>query len=414
MLMTRRTAVLLLLSVLPALAFAGPDWPRWRGANGGGISTEAGWNPRALEGGAKVLWKADVGAGYSDVVIQDGRLYTIGGIEDGTVFTCLDAASGRPVWQRRFDRYQEPQSTPVVDGDRVYGLFKDGTLVCLGTADGTVAWRKSLSGDLGAKAGVYGWASSPVVLGSLLVLNVNDSGVALDKRSGETVWASEPGMLEGRLAGYYATPIRGTWAGKPCVILLGLRSLMAVEPSTGEILWRCLHFGIDPVADPIVSGSEVFFSHVEFAAVLDTAGESPVEVWKNDGLLSGTSGPVLVGGYLFGSHWNRQVKSNDWSALVKSDWPLRCVEWKTGRVMWEKPFRQISLTAAGGRLILLENDGTLHVAEASPDGYRELSRADALAGERRPRRFAVPPVLCDGRLYCRNFAGEVVCIDMMK
>jgi outer membrane protein assembly factor BamB len=413
--MPRRAAVLLLLVWLPVLAFSSPEWPRWRGPNGDGVSPESDWNPRALEGGAKVLWKADVGAGYSDVVIQDGRLYTMGGIEDGTVFACLDASSGRPVWRTRLEGYQEPRSTPVVDGDRVYGLLTDGTLACLKTADGAIAWKKSLAVDFGAKAGMHGWASSPVVWGSLLVLNVNDSGIALDKRTGEPAWASEPGALEGVSSGYYATPVPGSWTGKPCLLLMGLRSLKAVEPATGEVLWRYGHFGSDTSADPIFSGNEVFFCHGDRAVLLDVSGESPREAWSNEDLRTYVSGPVAVGGYLYGSDWNQPVGSpNNWYLLAKPGWPLRCMEWKTGHVRWEKPMEQLSLTAAGGRLILLEADGMLHVAEASPDGYRELSSADALAGEKRPRRFAAPPVLFGGRLYCRNFAGDLVCIDVSR
>jgi hypothetical protein len=54
----------------------------------------------------------------------------------------------------------------------------------------------------------------------------------------------------------------------------------------------------------------------------------------------------------------------------------------------------------------------LHIVEASPAGYRELSSADVLGGANRPRQFAVPPVLCGGRIYCRNYAGDLVCIDV--
>jgi hypothetical protein len=74
----------------------------------------------------------------------------------------------------------------------------------------------------------------------------------------------------------------------------------------------------------------------------------------------------------------------------------------------------ISLMAADGKLIILEADGTLRIAEATPTGYKEISSGDVLEGERKLRQFWTPPVLCNGKIYCRNFAGDLVCIDVSK
>jgi len=71
-----------------------------------------------------------------------------------------------------------------------------------------------------------------------------------------------------------------------------------------------------------------------------------------------------------------------------------------------------SAAAAGGRLLVLEIDGTLHFAEASPDAYREYSKADVFGGADMPRLFATPPVLLDGRVFCRNYRGDLICIDV--
>ena len=47
------------------------------------------------EGGAKVVWMADIGFGYSDVVIEAGRLYTMGLVNAKWTFLCLDAGNGK-------------------------------------------------------------------------------------------------------------------------------------------------------------------------------------------------------------------------------------------------------------------------------------------------------------------------------
>ena len=105
-----------------------------------------------------------------------------------------------------------------------------------------------------------------------------------------------------------------------------------------------------------------------------------------------------------------------WSTYAETVVPIRCVELATGKVMWESAQKMqfTSVCCAAGKLILLELGGTLHIVEASPVEYREISSADVLGGADRPRRFAVPPVLCGGRIYCRNYAGDLVCIDVSK
>ncbi|MCX6374899.1 MAG: PQQ-binding-like beta-propeller repeat protein, partial [Armatimonadetes bacterium] len=101
-------------------------------------------------------WKVDIGFGYSDVVIQNGRLYTMGLVKGKWTFECLDAATGAPNWQQVFDSVMEPMSTPCVDGDRVYGLGKDGIVLCLRTSDGKPVWKKSLKDDFGIPTLQYG------------------------------------------------------------------------------------------------------------------------------------------------------------------------------------------------------------------------------------------------------------------
>jgi outer membrane protein assembly factor BamB len=90
-----------LVAAVAASSQKAPGWPQWRGPNGDGVSAETGWNPAAL----KVLWKAEIGYGYSNVVIQDGRVYAMGAVpRKGLVFTCLDAVTGTVLWQQSHDQ----------------------------------------------------------------------------------------------------------------------------------------------------------------------------------------------------------------------------------------------------------------------------------------------------------------------
>ena len=109
-------------------------WPRFRGPTGDGISTETDWDPEALTGGPRVLWKTDIGKGHSNVAIRNDRLYTLDAKHEGTVeVLCLDAETGTEIWQHSFDESHDPLSTPTIDGGFVYALTHDGILLCLRT-----------------------------------------------------------------------------------------------------------------------------------------------------------------------------------------------------------------------------------------------------------------------------------------
>ena len=390
----------------------GYDWPRWRGPNGDGVSQETGWNPQALAGGPKVLWSRDIGPGYSNVIIQSNRLYTMGLTKDGPTFYCMNASSGKVIWRRTLSSgHQEPQSTPAIDGDRVYGLMKSGLLVCLRELNGAILWKKDLKKDFNVPNPTCGWATSPVVDGSLLLLNADTAEMALDKETGDLKWTIPD---KKSLWGSYATPVLGDLNGTRYALFFGPSTLNAVEVTTGKKMWSYAHTDqIHVVADPIMLGSTVFIQVTTSCALLETAGVAPKVLWSNAELDTCMPAAVLVNGYLFGTHLLYSFTSrSSWSSLAQDDWPLRCVDWKTGHVMWEKKMKHTTLTATDGKLLVLETDGILHIVEATPASYRELSSADVLKGVKKPRIFGSPPVLYGGKVYCRNFAGALLCIDM--
>ena len=114
------------------------DWPRWRGPNGEGISMETDWNPEALKGGPKILWKVDVGTGYSNVAIKDNRLYTMG---SRSVY-CFNSETGKEIWQYSFEIVSETQSTPTIDDKYIYALNTEGVIVCLKVKNGKLCGER--------------------------------------------------------------------------------------------------------------------------------------------------------------------------------------------------------------------------------------------------------------------------------
>src|SRR5262245_9187327 len=114
------------------------DWPQWRGPNHNGISTETQWRDHWAPAGAPILWKANVGTGFSSFAVARGRVYTMGNSENSDTVFCFETLTGKEIWTHSYpadlgDKYFDggTTGTPTVEGDRVFTLSRWGDLFCL-------------------------------------------------------------------------------------------------------------------------------------------------------------------------------------------------------------------------------------------------------------------------------------------
>lgn len=386
------------------------DWPRLRGPNGDGISLETQWNPEALVGGPQILWKTDIGWGHSNVAIKDTRLYTMGTKGGKTFVYCLSAETGELIWQNLSGIHSEPNTTPTIDDKNVYALGRDGLLLCINTKNGKIRWKRDLISEDDVVRPQYGVGGSPVIEEDLIILNLNLSGIAFNKNNGKKVWISDkyhPSNTcpQGKNMASYATPVIYDWEGKRCALMYHCTGLYSVELQTGQQMWYFEFMAIGAKAtDPIFFENKVFIStgYINARCVLMEITENkPKILWQNENMRNEFSACVFIDGFLYGS-------DGDHGELC----PFRCIDVRTGDVLWEKEMKMASVTAADGKLIILEENGTLHIAQATPSAYQEISSCDLYRGEKAHRLFYTPPVLCNGRIYCRNFSGDLFCLDV--
>jgi outer membrane protein assembly factor BamB len=399
--MSRMTSAFLLLVALPAAA---QDWPHWRGPDRNGISRETGWQDRWPSSGPPLLWKGQVGTGYSSFAVAEGLAVTLGNEEDTDTIHAFDAETGKTRWTHAYpsplgDRFFEggPTSTPAIHEGRVYVQGRWGDLICLEAATGKPVWAVNVSKTAGARLPGWGFGGSPVVHGKLLLLNVGHGGAAVDKDTGAVVWKSAD-----KDAGYSTPLIVKREGGLQCLLASG-NSFYAVDPATGAESWRLrwvTSYGVN-AADPIVDGDLVFLSsgYNHGGGVFRLGAEGPVPVWESKVMANQMNPCVLLDGHLYGVSGDSDKK------------PLfKCVEFATGTEKWSVPgLGAGGVCAADGRLILLSEAGDLIVAPASPRGFEPSARAAVLGG----KSWTVP-VLSRGRLYVRNADGDVACVDVRK
>ena len=389
--------------VLCASLAAADDWPHWRGPRFNGISRESGWLDRWPEGGPPIAWRANVGTGFSSFAVADGRVCTMGHAADADTVLCLHADTGDTVWKHSYPAPLDPNlfeggptSTPTISGDAVYSFSRRGDVFCLDAATGAVRWSTNIVDHTAVPIPAWGFASSPLVTDRFVVLNAGAAGMALDKATGKVAWQSEPEE------GAYATPAPFlSEGGRLCALIVSATTLSAVNVDDGSQRWQyrwLTRFGVN-AADPIVAGGRVFISsgYGKGAALLKPGDGEPETVWKSRELRTQINPPLLIDGFLYGIHGD----TTDVAAL-------RCLELETGAVQWEhEGIGSGSVIAADGKLIVLSETGELLVAQASPDSFAPTARAQVLDG-----KCWTTPVLSHARLYCRNAAGDIVCVDL--
>lgn len=393
------------------------DWPQWLGPNRDGISREISHEPLAQA--PRPLWKASAGVGVSSPVVSRGRAFVMGharGPRDRGTDTvcCLDADTGSVIWTYTYEclscksqdvRFYGPRSTPTVDGDRVFTLSLEGHLFCFEARSGKVLWSKDLRHDLNGRIPVYGYCCSPLVYGQKLILELNAQDAtcaALDKSSGDAVWRMAGGDVTG------GSPVLTQIDGKDCVLFMGGGSVVGADPKTGTQLWRHGTWGHAWMA-PAVYGNRIFVANASQprgCGLIRVEAGKPTVVWEDRAKKFQTlhCNSVIWQDHIYGF----DNTGTDYQGKDSRKSSLKCIELDTGRVRWVKAdMGWGNLIVHDGKLIILRETGELVVAKAAPEAYEELLRTPVFGGQ----SWTVPAI-ANGRLYCRNNAGEVVCLQL--
>jgi outer membrane protein assembly factor BamB len=413
---------LMALSALTLLVAAaaprahGADWPQWRGPNRDDVSTEAGLLKSWPEGGPPRSWLFEkCGVGYSGPAIVGDRLYIMGARDGDDQLITLNSQTGEELWTATIAPMLDTDSmhkwgggargTPTVDGDRIYTIGSQGTLVCVSAANGDVVWKKSMPDDLGGKTPNWGYCESPLVYGDLVVCTPGGekgSIAALNKATGEVVWQSEDLTKD---TGYSSIVVLRDGAAEQLVQLTP-EQLVGLDPKTGAKLWGEPWGGnVAVIPTPIVKDRLAYCtSGYGRGCMLVRVGDNNAveKLYDNKVMKNKHGGVLLIGDSLFGH--------SDGAGWM-------CQDLMTGDIVWRErdKLEMGSITAAEGRLYLLgEKEGEVVLIEASTEAWKEHGRfkLDPLSEERKPDGgIWTHPVIANGRLYLRD-QNYVYCYDV--
>ena len=383
------------------------DWPQFRGPDRTGISREVGILRDWPTDGPEILWRVRGGSGYSGVSVVGRRLFTAWDEGGEQHLVCLDAEDGKVLWKLGLGVGFEhsygdgPRSTPLVDQGIVFMTGTQGSLVAVDAETGDLRWRHDLVEDYGCQLPVWGYSSSPLLVGERLFVETGGESAAyaaFDRETGKPLWSVQGDALA------YSSPMAVSIAGVEQVLFWSARALHAVAPASGEELWNvpwstdCAVTGapMGTGTPLVVAPDRLFLSSGVGSALVRISradGEFATEtLWESRALRNDVNSSLLIGDHVYGFDLGT----------------FACLEASTGEVQWKaRGYRKGSLIAADGLLIVLSEDGTVALVEAKPDEFIERSHAPLLEG-----RNWTAPTLAAGRLYLRNHE-ELVCVNMM-
>ena len=393
------------LALLAPTALIAKDWLYFTGPTYGGASTETGWKATWSDDGPKTAWKAKLGKGASSFTVKGNRVLTSGNQNDQDIVWCLDLASGNVIWKTVIDCKFEKRmfdggtaATPTIDGDRAYNLSYDGQLHCLDLEDGKILWSKHLIDDFGGKLSRWKYATSPLIVGELVILDVGGKGnstLALNKSNGTKVWGN------GDENAGYSTPVPIKQGGKPAIVIFKGKHLVAHDLRTGKRLWEVeweTSYDVNASSPVPLPNNQLLVSSGYGggrAALLDISGRRPKQLWRNDDIKTKMSSCVVHDGYVFAVCGDNGGK-------------LFCVSLKDGKTVWsQKGFGFGTLTLASDKLLAQSDKGNLVIANATGEGYQPISEAQILGNT-----CWVRPVLANGYILSRNNKGNTICLDV--
>lgn len=407
------------------------NWPRFRGADGGGVSMEKNL-PTEWSASSNILWKAEVpGRGHSSPIVWGDHIFLTTAIEGDVVpgakapehliqgkpwkhpealgddrkhtlkVLAIDRGSGKILWQQtayeglmsdsRHRKASFASPTPVTDGKMVYAFFGTEGIYAY-DFKGNLKWKTQVGQIISYSVGN---GTSPTLYKDRVILLCDSEDgkesfiVALNARDGKEVW-----RVKREVELSWATPIVVQAAGRDELITLGNQFVIAYDPASGKELWRMKGLESNAIPSPVAGHGLVYvYAGYPKKRVMalrpggsgDITGSDKV-VWSYDKGVAYVASPILYGDYLY---------------LVSDKGILTCLDARTGEVKYDNgrvpvPASFIaSLVAYDGKILEFSEDGDTFVVNAGPQ--HEVVRTNSL-GE----AVYATPAVAGGRLYIRG------------
>lgn len=339
-----------------------------------------------------IKWKIPIPKeGNNSPIIWGDKLFFAGAAGRSLTVYCYNRHTGNLIWQKNVDNIPgSPATAPRVsddtglsaptlttDGQRVYGIFATGDIICF-DMDGNRLWAR----NLGVPDNHYGHASSLICWQDKLYVQYdsNDGGklIALNILTGETIWQT---LREAEIS--WSSPILAQIGGAYQVILTADPIVAGYDAATGKEMWavHCISGEVGPSA---AYSDGLVYSVNEYAALACIDPVNKTVVWEDNEFLSEIASPVVSNGLLF---------------LLTSYSYMVCYDAKTGEKYWEHQSKQgfiSSPVVVENKVYATDWEGRTYIFELSKEKHliSECSLGEPVY---------TTPAFADGEIYIKGW-----------
>lgn len=395
-----RAWLLLFFALAVASSPASADWRKFRGnASRGeaeGRSPPTEWEEDD-EAKSAIAWRVDLpGRGVSSPIVVASKVVVTassGFKQDRLHVLCFDAASGKQAWHRQFwatgrtlchPTMAVAAGTPASDGTRIVAQFSSNDLVCL-DLNGNLLWLRGLGYDHPTAANDVGMASSPLIVGQTVVVQIENKGesfaAGIDLETGLSRWRHD----REQAMNWTSPALWESDGNEPLVLLQSPHLISAHRPGDGHLVWS--HKTGCSVIPSVVSDGDLVYLPAGGLTALRPSGESvaPEVVWQEGKLAPESASPVVADGRVY---------------TINSAPALSCADTATGKIIWRLrlagPF-WATPALAGGHLYCVSDKGLAQVVRLADEG-KVVSRYDFAEA------ILASPAVSDGAVYFRSDA----------
>ena len=348
-----------------------PEWPGFRGPLRDGVVRNIRISTDWATAPPMEMWRRPIGPGWSSFAVRGDLLYTQEQRGDDEMVSCYRVSTGQPVWRHRDAvRFYEsnggagPRGTPTLHEDRVYAVGATGILKVLDAVTGKRVWTRNIADDTKRAVPYWGIASSPLIVGDLVIAASAGTLVAYDIANGDLKWKGPS------YGASYSSPHLVTLDGVEQVVLLGGPGAISVAPEDGTVLW--IHkWEPGPMVQPAMTeDGDILVNNVTATGGVATRrlhvtkgaeGWNLEERWTSTGLKPNFNDFVVHKGHAYGF-------DNNILASINLQTGERA--WKGGRY----GNGQLVLLKDQDVLLVTSEDGELALVSATPDRYTEIAK----------------------------------------
>jgi outer membrane protein assembly factor BamB len=393
----------------PGVSMTG-RWAQWGGPGQQFIAPAFDLANQWPDKGPRQIWKRELGGGYSAILADGGRLYTMYRHYDNEIIIAMDAGSGETIWEHAYaspvhEKHAVmfgtgPRGTPLLRDGRIYAIGVSGKMHCLDASDGSVIWKHDLWKEFDATFLMHGYASSPIAYKDTIITTVGGEGhalVAFDANDGHIVWKS----LD--FGNSYSTPKLVTLDGRDHLLCFMGTEIIGVDPNNGKLEWQQAHENQwkQNVCMPVLGDDNyVLFSSPEVGSrgvrLRRNGDKVEVEdVWSARKIQFYHTTVVRIGDYIYGSSGTRTPCF------------FSAINIKTGEIAWrERGFAKATCVYADGKFIILDEDGNLAIATATPESFTVHSKIPLLE-----KVSWTVPTIVDQTLFVRD-QKHIMALDL--